>query len=233
MLQYHTISGELKNLLNKLMQIDELTDFILVGGTALSLRYGHRISIDIDLFTHQSFDVDKLDKRLESLFPESLLLTKERHGLSREIDQIKIDCYYFGSPFIRRPDIIDGIRVCSVEDIVAFKFESLVRLERKDFYDIAIILDHFSLSQMVEFYKEKYPTHNIRMVFDNLLRFKEAENTPPPNLIIPGLTWEDVTNKITNAFSGYKSDLLIEKKKKENARIHNANELIRKKRNLP
>ena len=49
MLQYQTISGELKNLLNKLMQIDRLSHFILVGGTALALRYGHRASVDIDL----------------------------------------------------------------------------------------------------------------------------------------------------------------------------------------
>jgi hypothetical protein len=61
MLQYQSVSGELKELLNILMQLKELTDFILVGGTSLGLRYGHRISVDIDLFTEHSFDVEALD----------------------------------------------------------------------------------------------------------------------------------------------------------------------------
>lgn len=33
------------------MQIPELSNFALVGGTALSLLYGHRKSIDLDLFS--------------------------------------------------------------------------------------------------------------------------------------------------------------------------------------
>jgi len=231
MLQYQTVSDKLKNVLNELMQIDDLHDFVLVGGTALALRYGHRISIDIDLFTHRSFDVDEIDRSLESLFPESLLLLKERHGFSREINKIKIDCYYFGTSFIRSPDVIDGIRICSVEDIAVFKFESLVRLERKDFYDIAVILDHFTLRDMVGYYKEKYPTHDIRMVFDNMLRFREAETTPLPNIIVPELTWKYVTNKISKSFSEYKSIMIEEKKEKEKIRIQKAKELILRKKN--
>ena len=74
MLQYQTISGELKNLLNKLMQIDKLSDFILVGGTALALRYGHQASIDIDLFADKPFNANELDRYIESVFPESIFM---------------------------------------------------------------------------------------------------------------------------------------------------------------
>lgn len=230
MLQYQTISCELKSLLHELMKVKKLAEFILVGGTALSLRYGHRVSIDIDLFAAHSFDVDSLDRCVEDIFPESVLLLKERHGISRIINQIKVDFYYFGTQFIRKHDTIDTIRICSVEDIAAFKFESLVRLERKDFYDIAVILNHFTLREMVSFYKEKYPNHDIRLVFDNLLRIKESENTPDPVIINPDLTWEYTTNKILNAFSGYKSILLDEKRKKETDRIKKAEALLKDKR---
>jgi hypothetical protein len=41
-------------LLEKLMQVEELKDFALLGGTSLALRWGHRISEDIDLFTNQT-----------------------------------------------------------------------------------------------------------------------------------------------------------------------------------
>lgn len=106
-----------------------------------------------------------------------------------------------------------------------------MRLERKDFYDIAVILDYYTLREMLGFYKEKYPTHDLRIVFDNLLRFREAENTPSPIIISPELTWEYVTNKISNAFSLYKSILIEEKKKQEDDRIKKANDLLQKKRN--
>ena len=85
------------------MQIDRLSHFILVGGTALALRYGHRASVDIDLFSDKPFDVNELDRYIESIFPESLLLQKERHGFSRDINEEQVDCYYFGSPFIALP----------------------------------------------------------------------------------------------------------------------------------
>jgi hypothetical protein len=42
------------------MLLPELKDFFLVGGTSLALQLGHRISIDIDLFTQNDFDTKKL-----------------------------------------------------------------------------------------------------------------------------------------------------------------------------
>lgn len=51
------------------MQIPELNDFYLAGGTALSLYFGHRLSIDIDLFSTKEFSNDSLIKPLEGKFP--------------------------------------------------------------------------------------------------------------------------------------------------------------------
>ena len=40
------------------MEITELSDFLLVGGPALALHYGHRISVDLDLFSSTKFETD-------------------------------------------------------------------------------------------------------------------------------------------------------------------------------
>ncbi|HNX38866.1 MAG TPA: nucleotidyl transferase AbiEii/AbiGii toxin family protein, partial [Candidatus Cloacimonadota bacterium] len=37
------------------MKFEPLRDFFLVGGTALALRLGHRESVDLDLFTLETF----------------------------------------------------------------------------------------------------------------------------------------------------------------------------------
>nr|WP_243698923.1 nucleotidyl transferase AbiEii/AbiGii toxin family protein [Flavobacterium sandaracinum] len=38
------------------MKDEKLKDYILVGGTALALRLGHRLSVDLDLFTTKTFN---------------------------------------------------------------------------------------------------------------------------------------------------------------------------------
>ena len=47
----NTVSDTLWHTLIELMEWEELKSFQLVGGTALSLQIGHRMSVDIDLFT--------------------------------------------------------------------------------------------------------------------------------------------------------------------------------------
>ena len=43
-------------LLEELMLVEEFTNFNLVGGTALALYEGHRLSVDIDLFGNSTID---------------------------------------------------------------------------------------------------------------------------------------------------------------------------------
>lgn len=50
-LHYETVKPYLKEILDMLMAEELFNPFRLVGGTNLSLRFGHRISEDIDLFT--------------------------------------------------------------------------------------------------------------------------------------------------------------------------------------
>jgi hypothetical protein len=53
MLYYSTINDLLKNSLKILMDSSVFENFRLVGGTALSLQLGHRVSADIDLLQKQ------------------------------------------------------------------------------------------------------------------------------------------------------------------------------------
>ena len=57
MLRKETVSESTLELLKRLMKNVHLQNFFLVGGTALSLQIGHRLSIDLDLFTTTPFNV--------------------------------------------------------------------------------------------------------------------------------------------------------------------------------
>ena len=50
MLQKQTVEPNTFSLLEELMGLPFINDGALVSGTALSLLYGHRISIDLDIF---------------------------------------------------------------------------------------------------------------------------------------------------------------------------------------
>ena len=50
MLSYQTVNSHTLELLKKLTNEEFLSKARLVGGTALALQYGHRISIDLDFF---------------------------------------------------------------------------------------------------------------------------------------------------------------------------------------
>jgi len=71
MLYWNTVTDTLRQCLIKLMQAEELKAFRLVGGTALSLHIGHRLSVDIDLFTDEAYgsiDFDAIENYLNKNF---------------------------------------------------------------------------------------------------------------------------------------------------------------------
>lgn len=72
MLQKQTTNPELISILERLMALPLLSSFRLVGGTALSLMKGHRISVDIDLFTDQEYgttDFSSIEAEIKKSFP--------------------------------------------------------------------------------------------------------------------------------------------------------------------
>ena len=65
MLSFQTVLPDTLELLRILMQMPELENMRLVGGTSLALQYGHRRSIDLDFFGETTEDVDELTDALK------------------------------------------------------------------------------------------------------------------------------------------------------------------------
>ena len=106
--------------------MEELQDFSLVGGTALALKYGHRKSIDIDLFNHSPFENEKIREALSLKFGNelSIQLNREKLGIFGFIRSIKIDLVKHPHALIGDIEIIDGIRMYSNKDIAAMKISN-------------------------------------------------------------------------------------------------------------
>jgi hypothetical protein len=72
MLQTQTVEPGTLSLLKELFSLPILKNFGLVGGTALSLKFGHRLSVDLDLFSSEKFENDLVLKELQHHFGERL-----------------------------------------------------------------------------------------------------------------------------------------------------------------
>ena len=71
----YTQTGEAGTLvlIKELMSDKELESFNLVGGTTLSLKLGHRMSVDIDLFTDRDFDAYQISQHLAQTYMQKIL----------------------------------------------------------------------------------------------------------------------------------------------------------------
>ncbi|MGP8247574.1 MAG: nucleotidyl transferase AbiEii/AbiGii toxin family protein [Bryobacteraceae bacterium] len=66
-------------------------DAYLAGGTALALRFGHRLSVDLDFFTRELFDEDRLLTRVQAM-PDFSLVAKGPHAIHAAIQPRKTRC---------------------------------------------------------------------------------------------------------------------------------------------
>lgn len=200
MLQLSTIQPATLDLLKKLLVIPELKDFYLVGGTALALKYGHRLSVDLDLFSTQDFDKENLIQIIVKHFPQTEYKNDNNPvGFFCFINNVKVDLvkhHYFNQ--IDKPDIIDGIRMFGDKDIIAMKiFAILKRAKKKDFYDLAELMKKYSLKDMLDFYKKKYPDHMLLISIPYALTyFADAEEDEDPLTILNSQSWESVKKQI-------------------------------------
>ncbi len=162
------------------MDDELLKDFFLVGGTALALQIGHRISIDLDFFNQSAFDENLLIAELENNYKFQLDY-QSKNILKGEIQSIKVDFITHNYPLVKSLVQEEGLRMASPEDIAAMKLNAIAGngTRLKDFIDIAHLSSTITLSQMVNAYEHKYASRNPSIVIKALeyhqdINFKEV-----------------------------------------------------------
>jgi len=179
MLHYETITPATRELLNGLMTDDRLQDFVLVGGTSLALQLGHRLSIDLDLFTDADFDAENLKTYLDKNYHFQADFM-ERSTVKGEINGVQIDCIAHCYPWLKPFRIENNWRLADLEDIAAMKLNAIAGngTRIKDFIDMAYLSLVFSLQQMLGFYEQKYHSNTL-MPLKGLIFFDDINRDEP------------------------------------------------------
>ncbi len=185
------------DVLNFLSTQDFLKDFRLVGGTALALYWGHRVSIDVDLFTDKKPSLLEIEQKLSSL-DDSFQISKNPIGLVYEIKKVKCDFLAYPYSFALSEINEDGIRIAHIEDIVALKLGAIAnRGARKDFVDLYYIFEKYSLNDLLFFYTRMYNVKEHFSLLKSMTYFEDAENETTPKLLLDKtLTWEKIKKTI-------------------------------------
>ena len=202
MLHAETVEPSALDLLKRLQRLPELSNTRLVGGTALALHLGHRKSVDLDLFG--SFDPITSYRKLLTDAGYSVEGAENGTVQSLRVEDVKVDLVTYPYPWIADALEEEGVRVAGLKDIAAMKLSAIAnRGRKKDFIDIARLLDLFSLGEMLALYKSKFSVSEVSFPLRGLMYFDDAEDDPMPEMIDSNLTWDGVKKKIidtTRAF---------------------------------
>lgn len=187
-------------ILKRLMAMPELNGASLVGGTALALRYGHRVSVDLDLFIEGAFDKKEIIAALTRDFEHEFVYNSEpaaKWAIFSNIEGIKVDVVQTPHPRITAVEHVDGIRIYSDDDIGAMKIEAILhRAQKKDFYDLHVLLKKYGVQWAMDRHRRKYPGNSMVIGLARaMIYFVDAEMSPEP-LALHGMNWNTLKEEI-------------------------------------
>lgn len=190
-----SVSPILVSILSEIMTSPLFDCFRLVGGTNLALRFDHRISTDIDLFTdaeYGSLDFKVFENWLRSRYPyvecndksTTVVMGRTYYVGNSEEDAVKLDLMYENDKFLFPIEQLEGLRIASVQEIAVMKLDAIFYGGRKkDFWDLHFLLFDIGLNleELIELHRHRFEyTHDREEMLNRLTDFTKADGEPDP-----------------------------------------------------
>lgn len=163
------------------------SSFYLVGGTALALQYGHRRSIDFDLFTDKPFDNQKIRNIIRRNYPIEQTFVDSQEELTLIVTAVKCTFYYYPYPIIHLVEFSNGLFMPDPVTIAAMKAFALGRRAKwKDYIDLYFIFQNHSLHEVVAKAKEIFQQEFDEKLFREQLAYHQDINYSDTVIFMPG-----------------------------------------------
>lgn len=173
--------------------IPVIDQFYLAGGTGLALRFGHRISKDLDFFTAATFNIDHMIQKLGSLGNFQLELKAEQTVVGI-LNETKLSFLGYPYPLLDPVFKMRGVQIAAISDIACMKIDAISsRGTKRDFIDLFFIVQDITLNRMLDLFEKKYATikYNLMHVKKSLVYFGDADPDPMPDMLKP-IEWDKV-----------------------------------------
>ncbi|OGS70791.1 MAG: hypothetical protein A3F91_09770 [Flavobacteria bacterium RIFCSPLOWO2_12_FULL_35_11] len=175
-----------KELFLKLNSVKEISDWVLVGGTALALYLNHRISEDLDFFTNAQNINSKIEKNIDKIITDIKeaggfveLMQNDEQQRDYIINGVKVTFHTtslinLNIPLCKNKYEHGSINIAAQEVLAAMKMQTIIkhRIKSRDFYDVYKLMQTNCYSfaslllNMKKYYsKETFSEKNIEMRF--------------------------------------------------------------------
>ena len=148
----------------------------------------------------------ELGKDLESEFKQRFVYKQEHttFGIFCFIEEIKVDIVHYPHLPIAPIDTERGIRFYSSADIAAMKIQAILgRGKKKDFWDLQELLKHYSLQQIIDWHKQKYPNQMLAISIPHAITYFVDANESETPVSFKKQTWDGVKKAISKVVSDY------------------------------
>ena len=212
MLYEDTCSNELLDLIREIQAGELLSNYLLVGGTSLSLQLGHWISVDIDLFTLNEQDNEGILDYLSAHYNNIEIINNKKKILQLKVKNTNIDFVKATGKLIQEPIYENGLKLCHKEDIAGMKLNVINsttgRKTAKDYIDIAYLIEDMSLGKMFDIYKWKFDKDDVYNVKKDLSEVYKVNPHEWQEIIMinKDIFVSDVPKIIKNAIEEYNKD---------------------------
>jgi len=194
MLSYQTVDAHTLELLRQLSVVPEFSAMRLVGGTSLALQYGHRTSVDLDFFG--TFDSELSFSSILRRYGQLTIVKESSKIKVYLLDGIKVDFVHYDYPWLEAPIQADGLILATPPDIAAMKVNAIEgRGSKKDFIDLYYLLQRYTLAEILDFYKQKYPEHSVFRALMSMSYFDDADMQPTPRMFT-NVSWDEMKEYI-------------------------------------
>lgn len=161
--------------------------FGLVGGTAIALHFGHRESIDFDLFSFDEFNSYVIKTKITKTKVIDNVLVNKKGEYTFLIKNVKFTFFQF--PYqLHYAQSFEGIKMPDILTLAAMKAFALGRRAKwKDYVDLYFILkDHHTVTEITAKGKEIFGNEFNEKIFRTQLAYFEDMNYSETVTFMPG-----------------------------------------------
>jgi predicted nucleotidyltransferase component of viral defense system len=196
-LKFNFLTENASGILNKLSLINDISDYTFVGGSALAILVGHRISEDLDfMFSGSSLDRRKIERILKNITNEFELLKQEGdEQLDYIMNNTKITFFTSGAVNLDldiKPFTIKykNLTIANTLLIALLKINAITyRNTIKDYYDIFYISKYYHpLNEIISECKKNLPnipeiTYNETLIYTDDITDDISDLIKPKELV--------------------------------------------------
>jgi len=164
-----------REVLIKLIEYEYMSNFVLVGGSALALYMKHRKSEDLDFFTYKDFDLKYIKEILKN-FDNKEYVNMSDEQIDVFIDSVKVTFFNAKWEFLK-PKNIQNFNLATLKQIATMKVNVLfLRAKYRDYYDIYFLTQHFKLDEMYQISRKVLDGINFKLFIGALTYIDDIED---------------------------------------------------------